>query len=44
VTHLITVVFSCQRSPWRWPYYWPKRVGEDIIKTHKKLKCICWLV
>jgi len=39
--------YSCTlvSSPWRWPDYLPKHVGECIMikKYIIKLKCVCWL-
>jgi len=45
MTHLTSVVFLYQKtSPWRWPDYWLKHVGENIInKNIIKLVCMCWL-
>jgi len=32
--------------PWRWPHYWPKHVGEDVIKTkiHHNRTVHAWAV
>jgi len=35
MTHLTAIVFLYQKtSPWRWPDYWPKHVGENIINKN----------